>query len=76
MADNNIFVKKAKSALVGNVLIAADKSISHRSLIFSALANGKNTISNLLESEDVLDTAKALQQMGVNIQKKDCNTTR
>ena len=74
MADNNIFVKKAKSALVGNVLIAADKSISHRSLIFSALANGKNTISNLLESEDVLDTAKALQQMGVNIQKKDFGT--
>jgi len=74
MADNNIFVKKAKSALVGNVLIAADKSISHRSLIFSALANGKNTISNLLESEDVLDTAKALQQMGVNIQKKDSGT--
>lgn len=74
MADNNIFVKKAKSALVGNILIAADKSISHRSLIFSALANGKNTISNLLESEDVLDTAKALQQMGVNIQKKDSGT--
>lgn len=71
MVGNNIFVKKYRSALKGNINIAADKSISHRSLIFSALANGKNIISNLLESEDVLNTAKALEQMGVDIRKKD-----
>ncbi|MDB2550257.1 response regulator [Rickettsiales bacterium] len=70
MADN-IFIKKITHPLIGDIKIAADKSISHRSLIFSALANGKNTITNLLESEDVINTAKALQKMGAIINKKD-----
>ena len=71
MPRDNILVKKSTSPLIGNIPIASDKSISHRSLIFSALANGKNIITNLLESEDVLNTAKALQKMGVIINKKD-----
>lgn len=69
-----IFVKKAIKSLKGEIKIAADKSISHRSLIFSALANGKNTINNLLESEDVLNSAKSLQRMGVKISKKKDST--
>lgn len=60
---------KKDIALKGEVTVAGDKSISHRSLIFSALAHGKSKITGLLEGEDVLKTAAALRLMGVEIQK-------
>ncbi len=44
-----------------------DKSISHRSLMFGALAVGRSRISGLLEGEDVLATAAALRAMGATI---------
>ncbi len=56
--------------LKGEIEVAGDKSISHRSLIFSALAHGKSRISGLLEGEDVLKTAAALRLMGVTINKE------
>jgi len=62
---------KKDIALKGETTVVGDKSISHRSLIFSALAHGKSTISGLLEGEDVLKTAAALRLMGVEIKK--CN---
>jgi 3-phosphoshikimate 1-carboxyvinyltransferase len=55
------------TALKGEIVVAGDKSISHRALIFSALANGVSNISGLLEGEDVLRTAQALREMGVEI---------
>ena len=41
-----------------------DKSISHRALIFGALATGKTRITGLLEAEDVINTAKAVTALG------------
>lgn len=41
-----------------------DKSISHRALIFGALATGRTRIRGLLEAEDVINTAKALTALG------------
>lgn len=58
------------SALEGDITIAGDKSISHRSLIFSALAKGKTSITGLLESADVMATAGVLQKWGVAISKQ------
>ena len=46
-----------------------DKSLSHRGLIFSALARGTSEITGLLESDDVLATAGALQALGVEVSK-------
>ena len=46
-----------------------DKSISHRALMFGALAVGRSRISGLLEGEDVLATAAALRAMGARIEK-------
>ena len=57
------------SPLIGEIVIPGDKSISHRSLIFGALANGVSTIEGLLEGEDVIKTAIALESMGVEIEK-------
>jgi 3-phosphoshikimate 1-carboxyvinyltransferase len=53
--------------LRGTVRVPGDKSISHRALMFSALAIGKSTIAGLLEGEDVLSTAAAMRAMGADI---------
>lgn len=65
---------KASNPLRGEIIVAPDKSISHRSLIFAALAHGKSKITNLLEGEDVLKTAAALQLMGVEVERKSDET--
>jgi 3-phosphoshikimate 1-carboxyvinyltransferase len=57
--------------LKGKLQVPGDKSISHRSLIFGALAKGETVISGLLESEDVLNTAKAMQAFGALVHKDD-----
>ena len=53
--------------LTGRIRVPGDKSISHRALMFGALAVGRSRISGLLEGEDVLATAAALRQMGATI---------
>jgi len=52
------------SALTGTVSVPGDKSISHRALILGALGVGETRISGLLESEDVLATAAAMNALG------------
>ena len=59
--------------LKGQIKVPGDKSISHRALIIASLTTGQCSINGLLESADVLRTAKALQKMGVNICGKDSN---
>jgi len=55
------------SPLKGEAHVPGDKSISHRSLILGAMAVGETRISGLLEGEDVLDTAKAMQAFGAEV---------
>ncbi len=57
----------ARGPLRGTVTVPGDKSISHRSLMFSALAVGESRIEGLLEGEDVLATAAAMRAMGADI---------
>ena len=57
----------ARGALTGVIAVPGDKSISHRALMFAALAVGTSWIEGLLESEDVLATAAALRAMGATI---------
>ena len=64
------FTKRSNKPLQGEIVVASDKSISHRSVIFASLAYGISKIYNLLEGEDVLKTISALQSMGVSIEKK------
>ena len=59
------------SSLQGEITIPGDKSISHRSLILGSCANGITSITNLLESEDVLATLNALKKLGIKIIKKN-----
>jgi 3-phosphoshikimate 1-carboxyvinyltransferase len=53
--------------LTGAVTVPGDKSISHRALMFGALAVGETRITGLLEGEDVLRTAAAMQALGAEI---------
>lgn len=62
-------------ALQGTVSVPGDKSISHRALILGALAEGRTDIAGLLESEDILCTARALQQLGADIRKEGIGWT-
>jgi 3-phosphoshikimate 1-carboxyvinyltransferase len=55
--------------LRGTVTVPGDKSISHRSLMLSALAVGESRIEGLLEGEDVLATAAAMRAMGATIER-------
>ncbi len=54
-------------SLCGKVQVPGDKSISHRALLFGAIAEGITTIQGLLPAEDPLSTANCLKAMGVNI---------
>jgi 3-phosphoshikimate 1-carboxyvinyltransferase len=60
---------RAAGPLKGRVRVPGDKSISHRALIFGALAVGKTGISGLLEGEDVLNTGKAMQALGATVER-------
>lgn len=59
----------AAPALSGSVTVPGDKSISHRSLMLSALAVGESRVEGLLEGEDVLATAAAMRAMGADIER-------
>ncbi|MFM9938371.1 MAG: 3-phosphoshikimate 1-carboxyvinyltransferase [Hyphomicrobiaceae bacterium] len=56
--------------LSGRVRVPGDKSISHRALMFGALATGITRISGLLEAEDVVNTAKAVTLLGAPAEKR------
>jgi len=53
--------------LTGTIRVPGDKSMSHRSVIFGALAEGITHVSGLLQGEDVLATIAAFRAMGVAI---------
>ncbi len=59
----------ARGPLRGTVTVPGDKSISHRALMFSALAVGESRIEGLLEGEDVLATAAAMRAMGAEVER-------
>jgi len=52
----------------GRLRVPGDKSISHRALMLSAIAEGTSRIRGFLEGEDTRATARILQQLGVRIE--------
>jgi 3-phosphoshikimate 1-carboxyvinyltransferase len=48
----------------GSIQVPGDKSISHRSILFGALATGETRVTGLLDAEDVHSTRKAVERMG------------
>ena len=63
-------IEKIKS-VKGTLSLPGDKSLSHRSVMFSALAEGESKIYNCLDSADVNSTIDIFRKMGVEIDKTD-----
>ena len=61
------FKLRPGGSLAGEARVPGDKSISHRALMFGALAVGETVIDGLLESEDTAATAAALKSYGAEI---------
>ncbi|MFK8253489.1 3-phosphoshikimate 1-carboxyvinyltransferase [Ancylobacter terrae] len=60
---------RAGGPLRGRLNVPGDKSVSHRALIFGALATGETVIEGLLEGEDVLNTARACAALGASVER-------
>ncbi|WP_204166825.1 3-phosphoshikimate 1-carboxyvinyltransferase [Bacillus sp. CGMCC 1.16541] len=60
--------------LQGTIEIPGDKSISHRSVMFGAIAQGQTTIRGFLPGDDCLSTISCFQKLGVDIQMIDDQT--
>ena len=65
------FLCSPSSSVTGSIRVPGDKSISHRSIMLSSIARGTSEITGFLHGEDSLNTLKAFQAMGVNIQQND-----
>ena len=59
--------KNNRRSLRGDIRVPGDKSISHRSIMLGAIAEGTTYISGFLEGEDALATLNSFKAMGVNI---------
>ncbi len=68
VASYKKFCVKPDGKLTGRLRVPGDKSISHRSIMLGALADGITRIRGFLEGEDSLNTLRAFQAMGVPIE--------
>ena len=60
-------INKAKS-LKGEITVPGDKSISHRSIMFSSISKGKSRISGFLDGADCRSTIDCFRKLGINIE--------
>ncbi|NWK70594.1 3-phosphoshikimate 1-carboxyvinyltransferase [Bacillus paramycoides] len=64
-----------KNSLNGEIVVPGDKSISHRAVMFGAIAEGTTRVSNFLLGEDCLSTIACFQKLGVKIQQSGNDVT-
>ena len=62
------WISQPVASLQGNVVVPGDKSVSHRSMMLSVIAEGTSHIRGFLEGEDTRATAAVLAQLGVSIE--------
>lgn len=67
MSINRIFRAGPGGRVTGSIQVPGDKSVSHRSIMLGAIAEGRTTVEGFLEGEDNLATLKAFRAMGVHI---------
>ena len=59
------------NALKGEITVPGDKSISHRSIMFGALAEGTTRVTNFLRGADCLSTIDCFRKLGIDIEDLD-----
>ncbi|PYF02830.1 3-phosphoshikimate 1-carboxyvinyltransferase [Ureibacillus chungkukjangi] len=72
-STTNLDYKNA--SLKGTITVPGDKSISHRSVMFGSIAQGKTTVSGFLLGEDCLSTIDCFRKLGVDIHVEGTNVT-
>lgn len=68
-------LNKAESGLSGTIVVPGDKSISHRAVMFGAMANGTTNVSGFLPGDDCLSTIACFRKMGVAIEQEGDKVT-
>lgn len=68
MSNTQYWIARKGQPLQGSLAIPGDKSISHRAVMFAALADGISTIDGFLEGEDTRATARIFSQLGARIE--------
>jgi len=68
MSNAQHWIARKGQPLQGSLTIPGDKSVSHRSVMFAALADGTSRIEGFLEGEDTRATARIFSQLGVRIE--------
>lgn len=63
-------IRPAKRGLTGKIRVPGDKSVSHRSVMFSAIAKGKVHVRNFLEAADCLSTAACMRALGAGVERQ------
>lgn len=61
-------IKKPSSPFQGELTVPGDKSISHRAVMFGAIADGTTRITNFLQGADCLSTIACFQKLGISIE--------
>ena len=64
---NHVYIEKKLSSYNKIIRVSSDKSLSIRTVLLASQAVGITKISNLLESEDVLNTLKTIKKLGNKI---------
>jgi len=67
---NDILIKKKIKPFINKIFVTSDKSLSIRCVLLASIAIGTSKIENLLESEDVLNTLRAVKRLGIKYKKK------
>ncbi len=71
--SNHVYIDKKILPFHRTIKISADKSLSIRTILLASQAIGISKISNLLESEDVLNALRVIKKLGINYKKsKKC----
>jgi 3-phosphoshikimate 1-carboxyvinyltransferase len=67
-AHREDWIASPHGALHGELDVPGDKSVSHRAVMFAAIADGTSHIDGFLEGDDTLSTAAIFERMGVRIE--------
>ncbi|MFN7252216.1 MAG: 3-phosphoshikimate 1-carboxyvinyltransferase [Anaerobacillus sp.] len=68
-------IVKRVDRLKGEIKVPGDKSISHRAVMFGAIANGKTTVEGFLPGEDCLSTISCFRKLGIEIEQEEDRVT-
>ena len=74
MTNNLLFHAQSGGSVTGRLRVPGDKSISHRSIMLGALAEGETRVSGFLQGDDCIATLEAFRALGVSIEGPDQGT--